>query len=94
MPEIITIGETMAAFTPESTGFLRYVSNYRMRIAGAESNLAIGVCKLGHSAGWVSSLGKDEFGEFVRNSISTYAPIPIPHITARYTNPSPNIVEI
>ena len=69
MPEIITIGETMAAFTPESTGFLRYVSNYRMRIAGAESNLAIGVCKLGHSAGWVSSLGKDEFGEFVRNSI-------------------------
>ena len=35
------------------------------------------------------------FGTFeVRNSISTYAPIPIPHITARYTNPSPNIAEI
>ena len=31
---------------------------------------------------------------FVRNSISTYALIPIPHITARYTNPSPNIAEI
>lgn len=69
MPEIVTIGETMAAFTPGSTGFLRYVRDYEMRIAGAESNLAIGASKLGHSAGWVSSLGKDEFGEFVRNSI-------------------------
>lgn len=69
MPEIITVGETMAAFTPGSSGLLRYVRNYEMRIAGAESNLAIGVSKLGHSAGWVSGLGKDEFGAFVQNSI-------------------------
>lgn len=69
MPEIVTMGETMAAFTPGSTGYLRYVRDFEMRIAGAESNLAIGASKLGHSAGWVSSLGKDEFGEFVRNSI-------------------------
>lgn len=69
MPEIITIGETMAAFTPGSTGYLRYVKNFEMRIAGAESNLAIGALKLGHSAGWVSCLGKDEFGAFVCNSI-------------------------
>ena len=51
MPQIVTVGETMAAFTPGSTGFLRYVKNYEMRIAGAESILAIGVSKLGHSAG-------------------------------------------
>ena len=57
MPQIVTVGETMAAFTPGSTGFLRYVKNYEMRIAGAESNLAIGVSKLGHSAGWISCLG-------------------------------------
>ena len=69
MPQSVTVGETMAAFTPGSTGFLRYVKNYEMRIAGAESNLAIGVSKLGHSAGWISCLGKDEFGEFVQNSI-------------------------
>lgn len=69
MPEIITIGETMAVFTPKSSGYLRYVRDFEMRIAGAESNLAIGAAKLGHSAGWVSSLGKDEFGAFVCNSI-------------------------
>ncbi|MCM1252089.1 MAG: sugar kinase [Clostridium sp.] len=69
MSEIITIGETMAAFTPKSTGYLHYIKDYELRIAGAESNLAIGVCKLGHSASWVSRLGKDEFGYFVNNSI-------------------------
>lgn len=69
MPEIITIGETMACFTPKSAGPLRYVKDYEMRIAGAESNVAIGVSKLGHSAGWISALGTDELGHFVLNSV-------------------------
>jgi 2-dehydro-3-deoxygluconokinase len=67
--ELVTLGETMAAFTPASSGPLRYVSDYHMRIAGAESNLAIGIQKLGHSAGWISKLGDDEFGHFILNSI-------------------------
>lgn len=69
MPELITLGETMAAFSPGAAGALRYVPDYRIRIAGAESNLAIGIAKLGGSAGWISRLGEDEFGHFVRNSI-------------------------
>ncbi len=69
MPEIITLGETMAALTPKETGYLHYVRDYGMRIAGAESNLAIGLCKLGHSTAWISSLGADELGYFVNNSI-------------------------
>lgn len=69
MSEVITIGETMAALTPKGTGYLHYMKDYEMRIAGAESNLAIGVCKLGHSASWISSLGDDELGYFVNNNI-------------------------
>lgn len=69
MSEIITLGETMAALTPKGTGYLHYIKDYEMRIAGAESNLAVGVCKLGHSASWISSLGNDELGYFVNNSI-------------------------
>lgn len=69
MPEVITVGETMAALTPASAGPLRYAKNFEMRIAGAESNLAIGICKLGHTAGWVSRLGEDEFGHFICNTI-------------------------
>lgn len=69
MAEIVTIGEAMTALVPKAPGFLRYVRDFELRIAGAESNLAIGAAKLGHSAGWVSSVGKDEFGYFTRNSI-------------------------
>jgi 2-dehydro-3-deoxygluconokinase len=69
MCEVIALGETMACFTPAAAGPLRYVPDYRMRIAGAESNLAIGLAKLGHAAAWVSRLGSDEFGRFVRNQI-------------------------
>ena len=69
MPDLITLGETMTAFTPGAGGALRYVPDYRMRIAGAESNLAIGIAKLGGSVGWISRLGEDEFGHFTRNAI-------------------------
>ncbi|MGI6068935.1 MAG: sugar kinase [Blautia sp.] len=67
MPKMITIGETMAAFTPGAGGPLRYVNDYRMRIAGAESNVAIGAAKLGIDVAWISRLGEDEFGHFICN---------------------------
>lgn len=69
MPEVITIGETMAVMAPTEAGPLRYIGNYRLRMAGAESNTAIGLSKLGHSAGWISRLGEDEMGCYVQNAI-------------------------
>lgn len=41
MPEFITIGETMGAFSPGEAVPLRYEDRYSVRIAGAESNTAI-----------------------------------------------------
>lgn len=67
--QLVTLGETMAAFAPDRMGPLRYVSNYGIRIAGAESNTAIGAAKLGVQAAWVSRLGADEFGQYIRNQI-------------------------
>ena len=69
MPECLTLGETMAAFTPDRMGPLRYVQNYGIRVAGAESNTAVGLAKLGVSAAWVSRLGADEFGQYIRNQL-------------------------
>lgn len=68
-PELITLGETMASLVPVTAGPLRYVQQLNTRIAGAESNLAIGMAKLGHHAAWISRLGKDEIGQLVLNSI-------------------------
>ncbi len=36
---------------------------------GAESNAAIGLVRLGVSAGWVSRVGDDEFGHYVRAAV-------------------------
>lgn len=69
MPKLLTIGETMAAFTPDASGPLRYVTGYGIRTAGAESNVAVGLAKLGIEAVWLSRLGKDEFGVFIRNQL-------------------------
>ncbi len=69
MPDIITIGETMVSFVPNTRGALRYCSDYKLQFAGAESNVAIGASKLGVSSGWISRLGEDEFGHFILNQI-------------------------
>ena len=69
MPEVLTMGETMAVFVPTETGPLKYIQNFRLRYAGAESNTAVGLCKLGHSSEWISRLGDDELGRYVRSSI-------------------------
>lgn len=41
MARVITVGETMAALSPCQAGALRYVGDYQIRIAGAESNVAV-----------------------------------------------------
>jgi 2-dehydro-3-deoxygluconokinase len=63
MPEIVTVGETMIRMVPTSTGALRFVDSFHKRTGGAESNFAVGLSRLGHSVGWISRLGKDEFGQ-------------------------------
>ncbi len=67
--DLVTIGETMVSFVPKNYNSLQYGADFTMRIAGAESNTAIGVRKLGHTAGWISRIGNDEFGQFVLRMI-------------------------
>lgn len=69
MPDVVTLGETMVLFTPMGDGPLRYVHHFEKRIGGAESNVCIGLTRLGHSAGWISRLGDDEFGRYVLSAV-------------------------
>jgi len=65
MFDVVTLGETMVAFAPCEKGPIRYSQTLSKRTAGAESNVAIGLAKLGKKAGWFSKLGEDEFGEYI-----------------------------
>lgn len=69
MPNVITIGESMIMMVADQTDSLQFVTNYTRKIAGAESNVAIALARLGHSVGWISSLGDDPFGRYIRNTI-------------------------
>ena len=69
MPEMITFGEALAVFSPKSSGPFRYLRDFELHMAGAESNTAIGLQKLGHTTGWFSRLGEDEVGQFVLNAV-------------------------
>lgn len=64
-PDVVTFGETMVLFSPDQMLPLEYVHQFQKQIGGAESNVAIGLRRLGHSVGWFSKLGEDPFGRFV-----------------------------
>lgn len=67
--DVVTFGESMVLFGPDSSGPLRYVQNFNKSIAGAESNVAIALARLGHQVGWFSKLGNDEFGRYIQATI-------------------------
>ena len=66
---VVTAGETMALVVPRSPGRLRHATSVGLSIGGAESNVAIGLSRLGIAASWVSALGDDELGELVLNRV-------------------------
>lgn len=67
--EIITIGDGMITFDPSSKGPLRFVNQFERKIGGAELNVMLGCARLGLKTGWISRLGKDEFGRHIFNTV-------------------------
>jgi 2-dehydro-3-deoxygluconokinase len=62
-PDVLTFGEALVSF--RSAGPLASGGTLRMHMAGAESNVAIALARLGHRAAWAGRVGTDELGEFV-----------------------------
>jgi 2-dehydro-3-deoxygluconokinase len=63
--DVITFGEAMAMFIADRPGALHEVDQFTRELAGAETNVAIGLARLGLRAGWVSKVGHDAFGKFI-----------------------------
>ncbi|WP_262704020.1 MULTISPECIES: sugar kinase [Streptomyces] len=66
-PEVVTFGETMAAI--RAGGALRLGGSLGLSIAGAESNVAIGLARLGHRVRWAGRVGADELGALVLRTL-------------------------
>ncbi|MEI3605194.1 sugar kinase [Pseudogracilibacillus sp. SE30717A] len=65
--DVITIGESMVVFNPLQDVSFIDSHLFMKQIAGAESNVAIGLSRFGHKVGWISRLSNDVFGYFVHN---------------------------
>lgn len=63
IPDLLTFGESMVSL--RSAGPLSAGGSLGMHVAGAESNVAVGVARLGHRVGWAGVLGADPHGEFI-----------------------------
>ncbi|QDY91732.1 sugar kinase [Arthrobacter sp. UKPF54-2] len=68
-PYLVTLGETMALLTAEQPGPLAHVSTMGLGIGGSESNVAIGVQRLGGNAVWCGRVGADSLGQLVQREI-------------------------
>ncbi|MFP5312190.1 MAG: PfkB family carbohydrate kinase, partial [Actinomycetes bacterium] len=61
--DLLTFGESMVSL--RSAGPLANGGVLNMQVAGAESNVAIGVARLGRTTAWAGSVGADPHGEFI-----------------------------
>ncbi|MCU7247083.1 sugar kinase [Pseudomonas koreensis] len=68
--DILSFGETMAMFVAEQSGDLAAVAQFHKRIAGADSNVAIGLSRLGFNVAWLSRVGADSLGRFVVETLA------------------------
>lgn len=70
MPSLVTFGETSAVFVAREIGRMRYCREFGLRPGGAEATVAVGVQRLGFPSGWISALGDDELGHYLRGLIA------------------------
>jgi sugar/nucleoside kinase (ribokinase family) len=69
--DVLSIGETMALFVADAPGPLAHAQHFSKRLAGADTNVAIGLARLGLRVGWISRLGADSFGDYVRAAVES-----------------------
>ncbi|MFT8320282.1 MAG: sugar kinase [Bacillus sp. (in: firmicutes)] len=64
--DAITFGEAMALFMADELGNLQDIHHFTKALAGAEVNVAVGLSRLGLKVSWMSKVGNDSFGKYIR----------------------------
>lgn len=63
--DVITFGEAMLLLVADRAGPMEQAHAFHKRTAGAETNVAIGLARLGLKVGWASRLGADWMGRYL-----------------------------
>jgi fructokinase len=67
--DVLSFGEALIDFLPDRRGKLRHVDSFRKAVGGAPANVALGLARLGRKVGFLSKVGADEFGAYVREAL-------------------------
>ncbi|NNG35850.1 PfkB family carbohydrate kinase [Nakamurella aerolata] len=63
--DLLVLGEVMRVLVAEPGEALARAERFRSTIGGAEGNVAVGVSRLGHRAGWIGRVGDDDAGSYL-----------------------------
>lgn len=69
MYDVVTLGETMIRLTPPDFRLLEQADTLTMHVAGSESNVAVGLSRLGLRVCWISRLTDNAVGHYIANRI-------------------------
>jgi 2-dehydro-3-deoxygluconokinase len=67
--DVVTLGETMGLVAATRTGSFSVGAPATMSFGGAETNVAIGLSRLGHTTAWIGRLGADPVGTLVNDAL-------------------------
>lgn len=67
--DAVVVGETMALMRTETPGLLQHARGFALGFGGAESNVAIGLRRLGARVGWIGRLGEDGLGDYIAREL-------------------------
>ncbi|KHO19245.1 sugar kinase [Mycolicibacterium setense] len=76
--DVVTLGESLGLLTAPQAGRLHHNPTLRLGFGGAESNVAIGVARLGGTAAWIGRLGADSLGELILRELRAEGVHPYP----------------
>lgn len=69
MSKVLLFGEPMALFTAKDEGELENVNLFEKSVAGAELNVCTGLVRLGHTVSYITRLGDDPLGLYIKKFI-------------------------
>lgn len=70
--DILTFGETMLRLSPSGRARIEQAESFLVHVAGAESNVAVAVARMGLRARWVSRLPDDGRGRRIGRSLAAH----------------------
>ncbi len=70
--DLITIGESMIRLSVPPEMLLAEAPHFNVHIAGAESNVAVAVARMGYSTRWLSRLTDNLLGQRIVRELSSY----------------------